>query len=100
MNEVPRFDVWLGEYTGEVLPSFMPGAGWDYPTFGNEVGGLAQAVVHDAYERQFGDEWQSDCEVDNAACDDESALYDWVVAQQAHIDQQGDAKSDWKDEGF
>ncbi len=100
MADVPDFDEWLGEYTGEVLPSFMAGAGWDYPTFGNEVWNLAQAFVRDAYERRFGEEWQSDDELDNAACEDESALYNWVVAQLAHIDQQGDAKRNWKDEGF
>lgn len=73
--QIPTPEEWLGEETGErdALD------GWT--TYSDLVFEMAKKFVSEAYRRRFGDDWQDDGNLDNAACTAESKLSEWVESR-------------------
>ncbi|QGJ70877.1 Hypothetical protein PBC10988_25760 [Planctomycetales bacterium 10988] len=73
--QIPTPEDWFVEETGK--RDFLYG----WTNYSHVVFEMAKEVVTEAYGRRFGDDWQEDGRLDNAACDAESKLSEWVESK-------------------
>lgn len=91
----PSPDEWLGELTGR-----RDLYGWS--NYDDEVFELCKANVWEAYRQRFGDDWLDDGELNDAACEVEMELHEWVVSRlrEPTSDESFQGGKSWKAEGF
>lgn len=92
----PSIEQWLDEYTGERSSAFLDRS--EFETYGDSIHLCAQAIVWEAFQEKFGDDWSDDDDLYDAQCLAEEELYGWLT--EALKKREEKEHHQWQEEGF